>query len=163
MSEAPITGTVTLTFDLDAMIERNDAARQMVSDLCHQRREWMMSIPARRDYDPDLVISASLQDVPKLLLAYEATKERAKRAEAALAAARVETQSDALHQIQAWCDAYPIESFPEQDLQRADQVLRAAGISMSAMHAGWARRIVSGIGEIARAAVAEEQSNGSGS
>lgn len=84
MDDAPTTGTVTVSIDPDAIRERNDAARQMVSDLCHQRREWMMSIPARRDYDPDLVISASLQDVRKLLLAYESVKERADQAEADL-------------------------------------------------------------------------------
>lgn len=51
---------------------RYDAARKMVSALCQPRgsaeaRSWIMSIPARPDQDPDLVISASLADVPKLL------------------------------------------------------------------------------------------------
>lgn len=45
---------------------RYDAATQMVSDLDQRKREWIMSIPARRDYDPDLVIAASLADVPRL-------------------------------------------------------------------------------------------------
>ena len=43
-----------------------DAAHRMVSALCQPRgsagtREWIMSIPARPDYDPDLVISAGLR------------------------------------------------------------------------------------------------------
>lgn len=55
--------------DLDtaAIRARQEKAHQMVVDLCQGRRDWMMSIPARRDYDPDLVIDASLQDVPALL------------------------------------------------------------------------------------------------
>lgn len=41
------------------------AARDMISDLCRRRdeagkREWIMSIPARPDHDPDLVIAAAL-------------------------------------------------------------------------------------------------------
>lgn len=84
----PITGTVTITFDPAAIIDRNDAARQMVSDLCHGERDWIMSIPARRDWDPDLIISASLRDVRTLLLAYESMKEQL-----AVAAARSEQQT----------------------------------------------------------------------
>lgn len=43
------------------------AAREMVHALCQPRgtkggRRWVMSIPARRDYDPDLVISKALGD-----------------------------------------------------------------------------------------------------
>lgn len=34
---------------------------QMIDDLCHGRRKWMMSIPAQPDYDPDLVIAVALQ------------------------------------------------------------------------------------------------------
>ncbi len=39
-------------------------ANDMVHNLCRPRgtvmaREWMMSIPARPDYDPDLVIGAA--------------------------------------------------------------------------------------------------------
>jgi len=42
-----------------------DNAIKLVSDLCKPRgsagaREWIMSIPARPDYDPDIVISDAL-------------------------------------------------------------------------------------------------------
>lgn len=37
-----------------------EAAQQMVSDLNHRRREWYLSIPARPDNDPDLIIHAGL-------------------------------------------------------------------------------------------------------
>lgn len=53
--------------DAAAVRARCEAAMQMVSDLCDRKRNWMMSIPARPDYDPDLVISAALADIPKLL------------------------------------------------------------------------------------------------
>lgn len=53
--------------DAAAVRGRCEAAMQMVSDLCQGRRNWTMSIPARPDYDPDLVISAALADIPKLL------------------------------------------------------------------------------------------------
>lgn len=53
--------------DPAAVRKRCEAAMQMVSDLCQGRRNWTMSIPARPDYDPDLIISAALADIPKLL------------------------------------------------------------------------------------------------
>lgn len=40
--------------------ERIDRAHRMVSDLCTRKRDWMMSIPARPDYDPDFVIGDGL-------------------------------------------------------------------------------------------------------
>jgi hypothetical protein len=40
---------------------KSGAAHAMISDLCHRRREWVMSIPAREDYDPDLVIGGALR------------------------------------------------------------------------------------------------------
>jgi hypothetical protein len=56
----------------DKVIERNEKAHKMIKDLCRRKgdpesREWIMRIPADEDYDPDLVIGASLRDVPKLL------------------------------------------------------------------------------------------------
>jgi len=37
--------------------ERVDTALNLINDLCQGRRTWTMSVPARRDYDPDLVLS----------------------------------------------------------------------------------------------------------
>lgn len=60
--------TTPLTDEQLAEIEaRRKAASEMVSALCERKRQWVMSIPARRDYDPDLVIGDSLQDIPALL------------------------------------------------------------------------------------------------
>lgn len=61
------------TKDLAAeMWARNAKAVQMVGDLCEPRfakahRSWTMSIPARPDYDPDIVIADSLKDLPEAL------------------------------------------------------------------------------------------------
>jgi len=46
--------------------QKIEAAYEMVFALCQPRgtsgaREWMMSIPARPDYDPDMVIAAGLR------------------------------------------------------------------------------------------------------
>jgi len=65
-TQAPLTDA-----DLDDIDARVNAARQMVSALCKRRgsqgaRDWIMSIPAQPDYDPDLVIGASLGDIPRL-------------------------------------------------------------------------------------------------
>lgn len=57
--------------------------------------------------------------------------------------------TDRLDRIRNWCDAYPIEVFPDQDLEKANSVLAEAGISMSAMHGQWARHIMDGIAAIA--------------
>lgn len=55
----------------DGVLERHRAAADMLRALCLPRgsegaREWMMSIPARPGVDPDLVIGASLADIPRL-------------------------------------------------------------------------------------------------
>jgi hypothetical protein len=53
-------------FDTDLARTALEAAHEMVSALCKRRgaegaREWIMSIPARPRYDPDLVIGAGLR------------------------------------------------------------------------------------------------------
>ena len=58
---------------------------------------------------------------------------------------------DALRRVKQWCDAYPKTVFmpvSDFDMARAQELLGEAGISMSAMHAQWARHILQGIGEI---------------
>ena len=85
--------------DLDAMEARGEAAHKLVCDLCRPRgaagaREWMMSIPARPEYDPDLVIGAALSDIPALI-AYVRKLEAV--AEAARSAATQKLFDDAGH------------------------------------------------------------------
>lgn len=62
--------------DIKAIKARVAAANDMVTALCLPKysnfaRDWIMSIPALPDHDPDLVIGASLHDVSKLITAYE--------------------------------------------------------------------------------------------
>lgn len=62
--------------ELDAIKTRVGDAHKMVSALCKPRgsagaREWLMSIPARPDYDPDIVIDRSLRDIHALLAEVE--------------------------------------------------------------------------------------------
>lgn len=37
--------------------ELSDRVHQWIVDLCSQKRSWVMSIPARPDHDPDILIS----------------------------------------------------------------------------------------------------------
>ena len=73
--------TARLTDAELAEIEALEArASKMVHDLCRSRadaqhREWLMSIPARPDYDPDLVIGAALCRIPHLIAHIRALKE----------------------------------------------------------------------------------------
>lgn len=67
--------------DLEAIAARRLAAHQMVNDLCRGRREWIMSIPAQPDYDPDLVIDNSLRDIPPLLEWYRRANQVAEAAD----------------------------------------------------------------------------------
>ena len=53
--------------DIEGIHERLEAACNMVADLCDGKRDWIMSIPARPDYDPDLVIGKSQGDLRALL------------------------------------------------------------------------------------------------
>lgn len=57
----------------------------------------------------------------------------------------------ALIEIKQWTEAYPVTVFlpvSDDDLKVAAMVLKAAGISMDAIHASWARHILQGVGDI---------------
>ena len=69
------------------------AAKSIVHELCQRQRSWTMSIPARPDYDPDLVIMDALEaaerelsDLRAKLAAAE--KEPTERKDSALRVAR---------------------------------------------------------------------------
>jgi hypothetical protein len=63
---------------------------------------------------------------------------------------REERLEEALQRIAQWCEAYPIEMFPEPDFKRAAELLRAGGITLDAISASCMRHCVEGIGKIAR-------------
>ena len=73
---------MTTTPDLDAIERRRDKAQQTVADLCQGKIEWIMSIPAQRERDPDLIIAAALKDEKDLLAAYRAQQQRIAELEA---------------------------------------------------------------------------------
>ena len=52
---------------IESIKARAEAAHRTVSDLCARRTTWVMHVPAEPDRDPDLVISAALRDVDRLL------------------------------------------------------------------------------------------------
>lgn len=64
-----------------------------------------------------------------------------------------EALRDALHQIKQWADAYPVEVFNEPDFAKANTALKAAGISMDAMHGTWARHLLGSVSKIATEAL----------
>lgn len=59
----------------------------------------------------------------------------------------------ALRTIAGWADAYPLEAFAPVDMEAARAALEAAGLSIGALHAQWARHLTAGIGAIAREAL----------
>ena len=65
---------------------------------------------------------------------------------------------EALWQIDQWCKAYPETIFrpiSKEKLAEANDALKAIGVDMGAMHAQWARHLLTGIGGIAEAALAK--------
>jgi len=66
--------------------------------------------------------------------------------------AQCERMQEALEQIVRWSEAYPLDIFPEPDLQKARELLAAGGITLDAVSAHCMRHVVDGIGKIAREA-----------
>lgn len=69
---------------MDDWTEKVKAAHEMVSALCshpdsNESRKWIMSIPARPDYDPDLVITSGLMAAEKQIAAVTAERDELKR------------------------------------------------------------------------------------
>jgi len=60
----------------------------------------------------------------------------------------------ALEKLDKWAEAYPIEVFQEPDWERADAVLRDAGMSLTAISAANMRYVLHGVQKIAREALA---------
>lgn len=61
---------------------------------------------------------------------------------------RAKRMEDALHRILGWCEAYPIETFPEPDMMAIRRVL--SDDKISSLHAYWARHLLDGIARHAR-------------
>ena len=65
-----------------------------------------------------------------------------------------ERQDEALNSIKRWADAYPLDVFPEPDFAKAQDLLKAGGMTLDAISASNMRHVVEGVGNIARAALA---------
>jgi len=71
------------------------------------------------------------------------------------AAAMLQTAAEALGEIAQWAEAYPADMFAEPDFAAVNKALTDAGIpeQMDRLHASWARHLITGVGNIARAAL----------
>jgi hypothetical protein len=56
--------------------------------------------------------------------------------------ARVEVSETKLNKINQWCDAYPLEVFPEPDLKKANSTLSLIGMSTDSIAASMARHVL---------------------
>ena len=64
-----------------------------------------------------------------------------------------ERYEEALRRIVQWSDAYPLDVFPEPDFKRARELLEVGGMTLDAVSASCMRRVVEGVGKIAREAL----------
>jgi hypothetical protein len=62
---------------------------------------------------------------------------------------REERLEHALRDIVKWAEAYPLEVFPEPDLKRAHEVLKAHGMTLDAISAYAMRHVLKGARRIA--------------
>lgn len=60
---------------------------------------------------------------------------------------------DALRRVVQWSEAYPVSVFPIPDLQKAQRLLQAGGMTLDAITADAMRHVVKGVGKIAREAL----------
>lgn len=68
---------------------------------------------------------------------------------------RIGKLEEALREIVQWSDAYPTEVFPEPDFARAAAALSAVSMSLDVVSASNMRHATKGVGNIARAALAQ--------
>ena len=62
--------------------------------------------------------------------------------------ARIEQLEEALRRLDQWSQAYPIDVFPEPDFERAEEVLKAAGMGITAISASNMRHVITRVREI---------------
>lgn len=65
---------------------------------------------------------------------------------------RVDTLETGLDRIITWSEAYPLDIFPEPDFKKVREALKVADIKIDAVSASNMRRVVVGVGKIARLA-----------
>jgi hypothetical protein len=67
--------------------------------------------------------------------------------------AEIERLEVALREIERWSRAYPLNVFPEPDMAKAHELLKAGGMTLDAVSASNMRHVVEGVGKIARVAL----------
>lgn len=65
-------------------------------------------------------------------------------------------QSDALHRVESWCEAYPLDVFPEPDWRRVKEALEAAGLKLDTVSASNMRHVITQVGLICREAMSND-------
>ena len=71
---------------------------------------------------------------------------------------RIDQLEDALERIEQWSRAYPVDVFHEPtkaEWAKANEVLKAAGLSLDAMRASNMRHVITQVGDICREALKE--------
>ena len=63
---------------------------------------------------------------------------------------------EGLQRIDNWAKAYPLKAFPEPDLKKVAEVLKAAGLSLDAVSASNMRHVIEGVQAIAQQALKGE-------
>ena len=69
---------------------------------------------------------------------------------------RCEELEEALWRISQWADAYPNKAFPEPDLKKAGEILKAAGLTLDSVSASAMRHVVVQVSKIAKEALKED-------
>jgi hypothetical protein len=64
-----------------------------------------------------------------------------------------EAMDIALRRIISWCDAYPLDVFPEPDFKRARELLEAGGITLDSVNASNMRHVINGFRDLAKFAI----------
>lgn len=59
-----------------------------------------------------------------------------------------ENLSDTIGAIKNWCNAYPLEVFPEPDMKQVRKVLEAGGLTIDCVSASCMRRVLDGVKRI---------------
>ena len=65
------------------------------------------------------------------------------------AADEIDRLQERLSRILEWCEAYPLDVFPEPDFKQARKLLEAGGMTLDAISASNMRHVVNGIKKIA--------------
>ena len=64
-----------------------------------------------------------------------------------------EHYDDLFAHIKGWCEAYPIAAFPEPDLKKAHEVLKANGMTLDAISASNMKHVITQVQKMIDAAI----------